>query len=72
MSYKKEADDAQVMDKESVNLGDIANSQDTLHIDPVVERRVIRKLDQHIMPFICTSYFLTYLDKGHAWIRSSF
>lgn len=33
-------------------------------IDPAVERRVIRKIDMMVMPFICITYLMTYLDKA--------
>lgn len=33
-------------------------------IDPAAERRVVRKIDMMVMPFICITYLLTYLDKA--------
>lgn len=33
-------------------------------IDPTAERRVIRKIDVMVMPFICITYLVTYLDKA--------
>ncbi|PVI08311.1 major facilitator superfamily transporter [Periconia macrospinosa] len=32
-------------------------------IDPEVEKRLLRKIDLHIMPLICIVYFLQYIDK---------
>lgn len=33
------------------------------HIDPETNRRLLRKIDFHIMPLICIVYFLQYIDK---------
>jgi hypothetical protein len=32
-------------------------------IDPARQRRLLRKIDLHIMPLICLVYFLQYIDK---------
>jgi hypothetical protein len=34
-----------------------------LAMDPETNRRLVRKVDWHIMPLICTIYFLQYIDK---------
>jgi MFS family permease len=31
--------------------------------DKAMERRIVRKIDMHILPFICTSYLINYLDR---------
>lgn len=31
--------------------------------DKAMERRVVRKIDMHILPFICISYLINYLDR---------
>jgi hypothetical protein len=31
--------------------------------DKVMERRVVRKIDMWILPFICISYLINYLDR---------
>ena len=33
-------------------------------IDPKAERRLIRKIDAFIIPFICMTYLITYIDKA--------
>jgi len=33
-------------------------------IDAKAERRLIRKLDMFIIPFICVTYLITYIDKA--------
>ena len=33
-------------------------------IDPAAERRVVRKIDMMVIPFICVTYLVTYIDKA--------
>src|SRR3982074_1531055 len=33
-------------------------------IDPKAERRLVRKIDMFIIPFICVTYLITYIDKA--------
>jgi hypothetical protein len=33
-------------------------------IDKKAERRLVRKLDLFIIPFICVTYLITYIDKA--------
>lgn len=33
-------------------------------IDPVAERKLIRKIDTFVVPFICVTYLVTYIDKA--------
>lgn len=33
-------------------------------IDPRAERRLVRKIDMMIIPFICVTYLVTYIDKA--------
>jgi MFS transporter, ACS family, allantoate permease len=38
---------------------------DTLiEIDEATNRRLLRKIDWNVLPWLCTLYFLQYLDKG--------
>lgn len=32
-------------------------------VDPIRNRRLVRRIDLHIMPLICIVYFLQYIDK---------
>lgn len=32
-------------------------------VDPEASKRLLRKIDLHIMPLICIVYFLQYIDK---------
>jgi hypothetical protein len=34
-------------------------------IDPVIEKRVIRKLDLHIVPLLSALYLLAFLDRSN-------
>ncbi|PYI07008.1 MFS general substrate transporter [Aspergillus sclerotiicarbonarius CBS 121057] len=33
-------------------------------VDPALEKRVIRKIDMMVIPFICITYLITYIDKA--------
>jgi len=33
-------------------------------IDPKTEARLVRKIDMFIIPFICITYLITYIDKA--------
>ncbi|KAK6437707.1 hypothetical protein LTR95_006091 [Oleoguttula sp. CCFEE 5521] len=33
-------------------------------IDPAAERRLVRKIDMMVIPFICMTYLITYIDKA--------
>lgn len=39
-------------------------SQESIDIDSETNRRIVRKIDWHIMPWLCGLYVLQYLDKG--------
>jgi hypothetical protein len=36
----------------------------TADIDPAIQKRVIRKIDMLVIPFICITYLVTYIDKA--------
>ena len=33
-------------------------------IDPHAEKRLLRKIDVHVIPLICITYLITYIDKA--------
>ena len=33
-------------------------------IDPHAEKRLVRKIDFYVIPFICITYLITYIDKA--------
>jgi hypothetical protein len=33
-------------------------------IDPHAEKRLLRKIDLYVIPFICITYLITYIDKA--------
>jgi hypothetical protein len=38
--------------------------------DKAMERRVVRKIDTWILPFICISYLINYLDRVSQMVHS--
>jgi len=41
------------------------DDQEHHQIDPVLEKRVVRKLDRHIIPLVMTLYLLAFLDRSN-------
>jgi hypothetical protein len=41
------------------HIGSITNE-----LDPHAERRLVRKIDRHVIPLIAITYFITYIDKS--------
>jgi hypothetical protein len=39
-------------------------SGEQIDIDPATEKRLLRKIDGFMLPWLCVLYFLQYLDKG--------
>lgn len=39
-------------------------SGERIDIDPATDKRLLRKIDQYMLPWLCVLYFLQYLDKG--------
>ncbi len=39
-------------------------ASETIVIDEATNKRLLRLTDWHILPWLCTLYFLQYLDKG--------
>ncbi len=43
---------------------DIYKKQDAIDIDPLEAKRVLRKIDWHILPLLMFTYMMQYLDKS--------
>jgi hypothetical protein len=43
---------------------ELYKKQDASNIDPQEARRVLRKIDLHVLPLLMVSYMLQYLDKS--------
>lgn len=41
-----------------------ADPSGTVIIDEATNRRLVRKIDTHVLPWLCGLYVLQYLDKG--------
>ncbi|KAK6594399.1 major facilitator superfamily transporter [Botrytis cinerea] len=41
------------------------SAQNGYHIDPVIEKRLVRKLDKHLVPLVVLLYLLSYLDRSN-------
>lgn len=37
---------------------------DAVVLDEATNRRIVRKIDTHVLPWLCGLYILQYLDKG--------
>ena len=42
-------------------------SAEAIVIDAETNKRLLRSIDLHILPWLCTLYFLQYLDKGESF-----
>ncbi|KAI0202331.1 major facilitator superfamily domain-containing protein [Astrocystis sublimbata] len=61
-------------EKRDVKLLEHVDETQYVHIDPVAERRLVRKLDIRLMPFTALIYLLCYIDRsniGNAKILNS-
>jgi hypothetical protein len=69
-SHVEAADPDDGMHKQTTTSGDIGlklfNDYQALarDIDPQAERRLVRKIDCYVIPFICVTYLITYIDKA--------
>lgn len=50
------------LDREVRNLIEWANVNHT-HLIVQMEKRIVRKIDWHILPWVCISYLINYLDR---------
>lgn len=36
-----------------------------VYVDPILQKRILRKLDTRLAPLFCALYFLSYLDRSN-------
>ncbi|KAJ8140484.1 hypothetical protein OY671_006329 [Metschnikowia pulcherrima] len=51
------------IDGDGDEAGKYANTDEALDIDPAEDRRLLRKIDLYLLPLICTTYCVQYIDK---------
>lgn len=59
---KNDKNDIAAFDKESLQ---VANNDAEIFVDPVIEKRILRKLDLHLAPIFMSLYFLSYLNRSN-------
>lgn len=57
--------------KDNGDIEAVPAAQVTDEIDPVVEKRVRRKLDTHIVPLLSALYLLAFLDRSNIGYKKS-
>ena len=43
----------------------VASDDADIYVDPVIEKRILRKLDLHLAPIFMSLYFLSYLNRSN-------
>lgn len=43
----------------------IADNYADIYVDPIIEKRILRKLDLHLAPIFMSLYFLSYLNRSN-------
>ncbi|KZZ92846.1 Major facilitator superfamily domain, general substrate transporter [Moelleriella libera RCEF 2490] len=54
--------------KQDVAAGSVTNVDDfasDIVVDPIIEKRILRRLDASLAPLFCVLYFLSYLDRSN-------
>ncbi|KAI1376395.1 nicotinic acid plasma membrane transporter [Hypoxylon crocopeplum] len=63
MMEKKDSPDAQVIAQDTDVTSE--GGTDHVYIDPVLEKKVVRKLDLHIVPVFMICYLISFLDRSN-------
>lgn len=58
--HKEKTSDSPSLEEGGGGGGDNRHAMD---IDPVAEKKLVRKLDQHIVPVVMLLYLLSFLDR---------
>jgi MFS family permease len=56
--------DEELFDIDNKSLKAVDNDAD-VYVDPVIEKRILRKLDYHLAPIFMSLYFLSYLNRSN-------
>ncbi|KAF7172483.1 hypothetical protein CNMCM6106_006673 [Aspergillus hiratsukae] len=56
---------AEKRDEEGVHLEQAQQGYRFVHIDPVIEKRVLRKMDWNLMPLLVALYLVSFLDRSN-------
>jgi MFS family permease len=56
--------DEELFDIDAKSLKAINNDPE-VYVDPVIEKRILRKLDLHLAPIFMSLYFLSYLNRSN-------
>lgn len=59
---KPDKNDIATFDRESLQ---VANNDAEIFVDPVIEKKILRKLDLHLAPIFMSLYFLSYLNRSN-------
>jgi len=62
-THNSQQQDVQEKPKGSGADGALELIAEGLAVDPETNKRLLRKIDLHILPLICIIYFLQYIDK---------
>jgi hypothetical protein len=62
---KADKQEMEVMKKENGDVEAAPAAPVATEIDPVIEKRVRRKLDLHIVPLLSALYLLAFLDRSN-------
>lgn len=61
---KSTADHVESLEDQCVSTHKQGHSTLNPVVEPGLEKRVIRKIDMMVIPFICVTYLITYVDKA--------
>jgi hypothetical protein len=48
---------------EEIDFDDGHRQQNDFYVDPIAEKRLVRKLDWKLIPWLCLLYLISFLDR---------
>jgi hypothetical protein len=48
---------------EEIDIDNGQQQQDDFYVDPIAEKRLVRKLDWKLIPWLCLLYLISFLDR---------